>query len=163
VQILEADWGELTIGWNTRTIKLKKSWGFESGLGVKICLKDLGSMLLVLNVYGPYHECVPLWESFLNITFMNSDGLILRNDLNFSMGVAEIWGPRARPDPLSDFFSHIMGENVLIDVALTKHSPTWRNKRVGEDQIAKRINHFFRFKEVVGDPTIDKRMGRMWR
>jgi hypothetical protein len=51
-------------------------------------------------------------------------------------------GPRARPDPLSDFFTNLMVVNKLIDVDPVKLRPSWRNMRVGEDRIAKRIDRF---------------------
>lgn len=34
--------------------------------------------------------------------------LITRGDLNFSFGVVEPWGPRARADNLSDYFTNIL-------------------------------------------------------
>jgi hypothetical protein len=56
--------------------------------------------------------------------------------------LVEVWGPRAREDPLSDYFSQNMTAKSLFDVEPTKLKPTWRNKWVGEDQIAKRIDRF---------------------
>lgn len=48
--------GGLAIGWNTRTVKLLNSWGFDSGLGINIYQEDLGRCFTVLNVCGPTQE-----------------------------------------------------------------------------------------------------------
>jgi len=81
--------GGLAIGWNSRTIKLLNSWGFDSSLGINTCLEDLGMNLTILNVYGPYQECVPFWECLLNKYFVSNDELILGGKINFSLGVDE--------------------------------------------------------------------------
>eukprot|EP00253_Pinus_taeda_P019692 PITA_19692 len=54
----------------------------------------------------------------------------------------EAWGPSAREDPISTFFLNILSENNLIDPSPNKLKPTWRNRRIGEDQIAKRLDRF---------------------
>lgn len=46
--------GGMAIRLNSRSVKVKKSWGFESGLGVEVVMADLGVTLLILNIYGPY-------------------------------------------------------------------------------------------------------------
>jgi hypothetical protein len=71
-----------------------------------------------------------------------NDLLILRGDLNFSLGEAKIWGPLAHPDNQAGFFSHLLASNGLIDIAPLKLLPTWRNMRVREARIAKRLNQF---------------------
>jgi hypothetical protein len=93
--------GGLEIGWNTHTIKLKNSWEFDSGLGLEICSADLRMVLIVINVYGPYLERMPFWDSLVRKTFMICDSIILGGDLNFSLGAAEVWEPKARANPLS--------------------------------------------------------------
>jgi hypothetical protein len=58
------------------------------------------------------------------------------------VGFVEVWGPKERTDPLSNFLIHILGEKGLLDVALVKPNPNSRNKRVGEEKITKRIDQF---------------------
>jgi len=61
---------------------------------------------------------------------------------NFSLGRAEAWGPTAREDSLTDFFQNLLIENNLIEANLIKLKPTWRNRRVGEARVAKRLDRF---------------------
>jgi len=59
------------------------------------------------------------------------------------MGDAEYWGPRAHPDLLTNFFQNILVRKRLIDFDPVKIVPTWRNKRVGEERVSKRVDIFF--------------------
>jgi hypothetical protein len=95
--------GGVETGWNTNKIKVKNYWGFDCGLGV--ILQELGveKELTILNIYGPYQDHSPYWEALAQKSFIKTEMLILGGDLNFSLGNAEIWGPRARHDSLSGF------------------------------------------------------------
>ena len=73
---------------------------------------------------------------------MNGPNLIVGGNLNFSLGRSEAWGPCARIDPLADYFLNMMLDGSLFDPSLTKITPTWRNNRVGEARIAKRLYQF---------------------
>jgi len=46
----------ITIGWNLHSVNILNSWGFDSGLGMKIFSQDLGREIMVINVYGTYLE-----------------------------------------------------------------------------------------------------------
>jgi len=70
----------------------------------------------------------------------------------FLSGVAKIWGPKVILDPLSDLFIHILGEKDFYDVAPVKIIPTWWNKRVGEDIIAKIIDCFLFLDKLLETP-----------
>ena len=82
------------------------------------------------------------WNDLLSKSIMGSHNMVLGGDLNFSIGSTEAWGPAAREDPLSDFFLNAINSHNLIDVNLIKLKPTWRNQRVGEARIAKRLDRF---------------------
>jgi hypothetical protein len=60
--------------------------------------------------------------------------------LNFSLGASEIWGPKDLSDPLVEYFINFMVQKELIDLNPIKLNPTWRNRRVGEEMIAKRLD-----------------------
>jgi hypothetical protein len=75
--------------------------------------------------------------------------IILGGDLNFSLGEVESWGPRARPDPLTYFFNHMLRRMKLIDIPPIRLCSTWRNKRVGEDRIEKHLDHFLVSENLV--------------
>jgi hypothetical protein len=141
----------MTIRWKQNSAKILKYWGFESGMGVEACIVNLGEVLQILNFYGSYVDRVPFWEALLRKSFFQSDAIILGGDLNLSLGVSEVWGPRAKYDPLSDLFKHIIEEKGLSDLDPIKLMPTWRNKRTGEDRVMKRIDRF-----LLSDKIMDK-------
>jgi len=68
--------------------------------------------------------------------------VILGGDLNLTLGAAEIWGPRAIPDSLADFFISSFSRGGLVDVEPTKLHATWRNRRTGDNRVAKRLDRF---------------------
>jgi hypothetical protein len=47
-----------------------------------------------------------------------------------------------------------LGELGLLDITPIKLSPTWRNKRIGEDYIAKRLDHFLISENLVESPLL---------
>eukprot|EP00253_Pinus_taeda_P033725 PITA_33725 len=89
---------------------------------------------------------------------MKSPLMIMGGDLNFSLGITEAWGPSAREDPLAEFFLNLISENNLIDPSPVKLKPTWRNRRVGDDRIAKRLDRFL----VAESLTSKVPMIRQW-
>jgi hypothetical protein len=64
---------------------------------------------IVINIYGPYNEQDPILGRLAIQIHIQFRGFDLGGDLNFSMGSAEVWGPRERSDPLAGFFSNMMG------------------------------------------------------
>lgn len=68
---------------------------------------------------------------------------MLGGDLNFLIGVSEIWEMQAHPGPIYNFFVHKLEDSLLYDLELRKFLPTWRNKRTREDFVTKRIDIFF--------------------
>ena len=71
---------------------------------------------------------------------LNCTKIIFGGDLNFSMGLSEIWGDRARSDCLSDFFAKILNDHGLMDIVPSVILPTWTNRRVGSENICKRLD-----------------------
>ena len=45
---------------------------FYSGIGLDIFYAHLGKVLTILNIYGPYVNRVPLWNSLLNKDFASN-------------------------------------------------------------------------------------------
>jgi hypothetical protein len=129
--------GGLAIRWNCRTIKVLNSWGFESRLGITVISTELEDPLNIVNIYGPCHNRGSYWDVVVNKSFLKENHLILGGDLNFSLGIKEVWGTHARSDPLSTYFTQKLEELNLLDIEPVNFKPTWRNNRVGEDNIAK--------------------------
>ena len=94
------------------------------------------------NIYGPYIDREGFWTFLMNLDCLKCEKLILGGDLNFSIGLSEIWGNRARMDPLSDFFSKSMENYGLVDIISSVMLPTWTNRRVGTENISKRLDRF---------------------
>jgi hypothetical protein len=68
---------------------------------------------------------------------MKKNSIIIGGDLNFSLGQSKFWCPHARADPLAGFFIQNFSECKLTDV-----EPTWRNNKVGEEQVVKMLDCF---------------------
>ena len=66
--------------------------------------------------------------------------LVFGGDLNFSLGLSEIWGDRAHVDVLSDFFFNLLDGLGLVDITPLVSIPTWSNRRVGVESISKRLD-----------------------
>ena len=96
----------------------------------------------LLNIYGPYNNRVDFWENLENTSLIRKENLIIRGDLNFTLGAHEIWVPRVRLDTLSPFFGNLLHNLKLVDLDPQKLKPTWTNRRMGEDWIAKWLDRF---------------------
>ena len=78
----------------------------------------------IMNIYGPYNNRVEFWDSFKKIDISRKENLIIGGDLNFTLGAHEIWGPKARTDPLALFFSNLLQNMNLIDLDPQKLKPS---------------------------------------
>jgi hypothetical protein len=103
---------------------------------------ELRTNLTLLNVYGPCVDRRTFWERLDRLGLLAVKSLILAGDLNLTTSSREIWGERARTDPLSDFYKHLFSKNSLVDLKPAELLPTWRNGRAGAAGIAKRLDRF---------------------
>jgi len=71
---------------------------------------------------------------------MKNVDLILRGDLNFSLGMEKYWIQRAKLNSLLELYNHFLAEKGLIDMGPIRLYPTWRKKRMGEACIDKRLD-----------------------
>ena len=71
---------------------------------------------------------------------------------------SEIWGNKVVIDPLGPHFKQLFASVDLVDIAPLSVGPTWRNGRVGEDGICKRLDHFLFSSYLV--PELNKH--RVW-
>ena len=67
-------------------MKLLNVWGMESVLGISIKALDLADTFDVINIYGPYLNRIPFWDSSFNHSLFRGGNLIICGDLNFSLG-----------------------------------------------------------------------------
>jgi hypothetical protein len=70
-------------------------------------------------------------------------------DLNFTLGACEIWGTIAHRDSLVDIFIQKIEEVGLFDIQPLKYSPTWRNMCTREDKVAKTLDGFLLFEDLL--------------
>jgi len=73
----------------------------------------------------------------------------LGGDLNFSLGAAEVWGPRSTPDPFTVYFTHYLDNLGLLDLLPVKLQPTWRNLRTSDSRVAKHLDRFLLSEDMV--------------
>jgi len=74
------------MGWCIRIIKLLNSWELNSCLKIYIFVEGLGKEFRILNVYCPYLDKTPFWESLLRLKILKDENFILGGGLNFSLG-----------------------------------------------------------------------------
>ena len=97
-------YGGLLLGWRMRHFQLINAWAFGYGLCASLHSIELKMTIVCLNLYGPYVDRELFWINLLKMEGLLSSKLILGGDLNYSVGLSEIWGDKARFDNLSDFF-----------------------------------------------------------
>ena len=108
-----------------------------SGLCASLHSFELKLTICCLNLYRPYVDREIFWYNSFKMEGLMSSKLILGGDLNYYVGLSEIWGVKARVDNLSDFFIRKMEVAGLVDIVPTILLPTWTNRRVGRENICK--------------------------
>ena len=108
--------GGLEIGWNVRIVSALNVWGMDSILGLSFRALEMVGTFDVVNIYGPYLNRIPFWENIFYCSLLRGEYLIIGGDLNFSLGQAEVWGPHACADVLTDFFTRKLVEKNWVDI-----------------------------------------------
>ena len=75
--------------------------------------------------------------------------MVIGGDLNFSLGQDEVWGPNARSDLLTEYFTQKLIKRNWLDIEPIKSKPTWKNNRCGEGWVSKRLDHFLVSKNLM--------------
>ena len=114
----------LVVGWRDGRLKVLNTWGMYQAIGLEVYSTDLYSSIPILNVYGPYIDKVPFWNSLLSKSQLGHSNLLVSGDLNFSLGLSEAWGLSSQVDPLTNFFLHKLASLGLEDVDPIKPRPT---------------------------------------
>jgi hypothetical protein len=113
---------------------------------------ELNTSLTLLNTYGPCLDRRLFWEKLDSLGLLAIKDIIIAGDLNFTLSTKEIWGDRAKKDPLATFISSLLTKNALVDLEPAEHLPTWRNGRSGSSGIEKRLDRFLISEELL-NPT----------
>jgi hypothetical protein len=91
--------GGLLIAWNPRKYDFS-TFLTPAGILLDGLVKDLNKRLKLINCYGPCYDRDDFWEVMKRDGLLNEHNIILRGDLNFTTSNREMWGARARDDPL---------------------------------------------------------------
>ena len=75
-------------------------------MGMEIFSQDLGASLTLLNICGPYQDRVQVWYNLFKRSLLQNREIVLGGDLNFYLGVVEMWGMKATPNTLKNYFIH---------------------------------------------------------
>lgn len=132
----------MAIGINPRSIKMDSTWGGAGFIGLDIFSAELGMNLRVVNVYAPCSQRESFWQHLLHLSMMNEDRVIIGGDLNFSLGFRESWGSDAQFDPITDYMTNLLEQTNFMDIPMQRLLPTWRNRRVGDVALARRLDRF---------------------
>ena len=122
--------------WNPCLIRCKYFHSFV-GILLSTSFKGLEFVFSIVNCYGPYANKTSYWDFVVASDIFNYPNLILAGDLNFTISDLEIWGEHARIDHHSLYFAQLLDSLHMVDLAPTKIGPTWRNGRVGPEDISK--------------------------
>lgn len=104
-----------------------------------IFLEALWMELRIVNIYRPFHNHVEFWESLLHSLLLMEYNIILQGDLNFSMEHVESLGNHAQIENLLGFFINMQETNNVIDILILQIKPTWRNHKIWDDMLARRL------------------------
>ena len=81
----------------------------------------------------------------------------MAGDINYlTLTKDDVWGKNARQDALAPFFNALFEQKRLIDLLPNRIEPTWRNRRVGQQAISKRLDIFLLSKELMQDELVFK-------
>jgi endonuclease/exonuclease/phosphatase family metal-dependent hydrolase len=104
--------------------------------------------LTLLNVYGPCTTRKSFWTKLKDSGILSTNNLIMAGDFNIILDSDEAWG--ATPSCFIDvFFKYLFASKNLIDIKPPKLMPTWRNGRLGQNVISRRLDIFMVSKELL--------------
>jgi hypothetical protein len=103
----------------------------------------------LINFYGPCTDRKTFWDNMVINGLLDYKNLIVAGDLNFIVSVGEVWGGKARLDPLAWYFKEIFQEKGLVDITPIDCGPTWRNGRSGMEEISKRLDKIYMAEDLL--------------
>lgn len=110
-----------------------------------------GSLVGLLQVdtigsYGWFFHWI--FESKSLVPYVDWVISLIEGDLNFSIGVYEVWGCMAISYPLPDFLTNLFESINLCDIVHVKIHPTWSNNRIFSTLASKWLD-FFLILEII--------------
>ena len=132
--------GGLILGWKSCNFLFINAWALRAGLCAVLFDYELQKEISFVNLYAPYLDRESFWNNLTKLDCLLSPFLVFGGDLNFSMGLSEIWGVHAQIDPLTNFFQNLLENMGLVDISPLVSIPSWSNRRAGEEGICKRLD-----------------------
>ena len=131
--------GGLLARWNPHLVCCKDFTSLASII-LKATFKGLSETFTVINCYGTYTQRTVFWDNLAVGGLLKLPNLLLAGNLNFTISSFEVWGSKARTDPLALYFTQLISCNKLVDLSMYHPGPAWRNGRSGEAGICKRLD-----------------------
>jgi hypothetical protein len=82
-------------GWNPTFVELS-ALDTHAGIYLEGRIKQLVDMVKMLNCYAPYKDRELFWNTLLHFGLLHEDGIIVGEDLNFTLSTREVWGATSR-------------------------------------------------------------------
>ena len=98
--------------------------------------------LHIRNCYGTYGDIYQFWDQIQKDNFLKLPFLILGGDINFTVGIVEVWVEKSCLDPMGDFFIHSFEKEGMVDITQGPMRPMWINQRDGIEATGKHLGHF---------------------
>ena len=132
--------GGLILGWKSCNFLFHNAWAMKAGLCAVLFSFDLQKEISFVNLYAPYLDTESFWNNLIKLDVFLSPFLVFGGDLNFSLGLSEIWGVKAQADPLTNFFHNLLESLGIVGINPLESLPAWSNRRVGSEGISKRLD-----------------------
>ena len=116
--------GGLILGWKSCNFLFLNTWAMKAGLCAVLFSYDLQKEISFVNLYAPYLDRETFWNNLIKMYVFLSPFLVFGGDLNFSLGLSEIWGVKAQEDPLSNFFHTLLESLGIVDINPLVSMPT---------------------------------------
>jgi hypothetical protein len=104
--------------------------------------------LSLLNVYGSCTTKKSFWNTIKDSGILSTNNLIMAGDFNIILYSDEAWGVN-RSSFIDDYFKDLFASKNLIDIKPPKLVPTWRNGRLGQNAITRRLDRVMVSEELL--------------
>jgi hypothetical protein len=138
---VEGQFVELLTDWIPSCKDISSSY-YTLVISFKLKFKNLAKPLAIINIYKPYVDRIPFWDNLANSGAFNDPLTLVGGDFNFTLNLREVWRPNLRRDTQCRLISSFLAKHRLIDLEPLKLTPTWRNFKVREGVVSKRLDHF---------------------
>jgi len=140
--------GGLLVTWDPKKIELLPFLSCGGIFLLGTC-KENKRRISFLNVYGLCIDQNLFWEKVDGWGLLAHIDLIVAGDLNFNLSADKVWGDSVLLDPLAIFFKEMFFLNHLVDILQADVVPTWRNGRIGADEISKILDIVYVLEDLI--------------